>query len=467
MPKYYIILFAFVLIEGFFTLSLELLSIRQIIPFVGSGTEMVSVAISMVLMPLAFGYYYGGKRYRELLKKKTSAKLRKILINNIFLIVGISGVGFSYIVMWGYFNAISLISSNLILNLAIYLLFFLAIPTFLLGQTVPLITNYFKSEDMSKTTGKILFISTLGSFLGSIITVLFLMRYIGVSHTLIFIEMLLLLLAVLISKKGFERFKNLSISILLIIILIGLKVLSYKIFDISYENKYNTVSILSKDVNNTNVRVLRVNGSFSSKIRDTKKDKFFVYVNKINKILSYEKGRKILVIGAGGFTVGFTDNNNEYYYIDIDPDLKNIAEKKFLKSKLHKNQHFIATEIRQFLLQKDRKFDIIVVDAYSNRLTIPQSLVTVEFYAQLKKALNKDGYIITNIIADRHLNSAFAIRIDNTLRAVFDNVLRFPLREESWNIKKVEIANILYILRDKKDKKVYTDDLNTCVFDKF
>lgn len=459
-----LILFAIILIEGFFTLSMELLVIRQTIPFVGNGTEMVSIIISSVLMPLAFGYSYGGKRYSEMLEKHSKTKIRNILSKNIYIIVALTGVGFSYIVMALYFQYIPI--DNLMISLSIYLFFFLAIPTFLLGQTVPLISNYFSSKEMSRITGKILFLSTAGSFAGSVITVLISMRFIGVSNTLIVIEGLLLFLIFLISKNKLRSFIFIS---LIMSAIIGLKLLSDSAFNIEYENRYSTVSI-KEDANNR--KHLIVNNSFSS---ETNKDNtaFFPYVNTINNLLKDETNKRILVIGAGGFTVGLNDNNNEYVYVDIDSDLKKLVEDKFINTKIGKNKIFEDMEVRKYLNEGDNKFDIIVVDAYTNKISIPASLVTTEFYKQLKESLNTDGYIVSNVVIDVFLKTKFSKAMDNTIRQSFNSVVVLPVlntekdKFPSLSNDKPYLTNNIYIMRDTKEEKfIYTDDKNTCTFDR-
>jgi len=458
--------FIIILIEGFFTLSLELLVIRQVVPFVGNGTEMVSIIISSVLLPLSIGYYYGGKRYSTLFKKNNKTKIRNILTKNIYIIVTLSGIGFSYILMHFYFKNFPI--NNLMIALSVYLIFFLVFPTFLLGQTVPLISNYFSSKEMSKITGKILFISTAGSFAGSIITVLILMRFIGVSNTLLFIEALLLILVILISK---EKIKSIFLTLFIFTIIFVLKSISIQGFNIEYENKYNTVMIKTKGKRT----ILSINNSGSSSTENNNTH-FYKYINVINNILKNEKDKNILVIGAGGFTAGFNDLKNKYTYIDIDPDLKKISEEKFLKEKIKKNKKFIPTEIRAFLKNDKNKYDVIIVDAYSNIVSIPMSLVTREFYSELKDSLTENGYIISNIISDPYLISDFSRNMDNTFRTVFNTVVYFPLiniekdKLESIsklkNKEKLKLTNNIYILRDiNKSKKIYTDDKNSASFD--
>jgi len=454
------ILFFIILIEGFFTLSLELLVIRQTIPFVGNGTEMVSIIISSVLFPLSVGYYYGGKKYSSLFKKNNKVKIRNILIKNIFIITMLSGFGFSYIVMDFYFKYLNL--SSLMLSLSIYLFFFLAIPTYLLGQTVPLLSNYFSSEQMSKVTGKILFISTAGSFLGSIITVLILMRFIGVSSTLILIELLLLSLTILISKN---KIYPIFISSFIIIIIILFSSLGQKVYNIEYENTYNTVSVI--DSNET--RLLMINNSYSS-MTSKNNTVFWDYVNVINKIIKQNNistPKDILVIGAGGFTIGFNDTFNNYIYVDLDENLKDISENKFLKEKLKDNKTFYIGEIRKYLNESDKKYDLIIVDAYTNRNSIPFSLVTMEFYTQIKTKLKKDGVVISNIITDMFLNTKYARNMDLTIRKNFSKVIIIPLYDQNkLNLNKLNSINSLYILKDViEDKAIYTDDLNQVNFD--
>ena len=99
------LLFSIIFLEGYVVLAVELLCIRLLIPFVGSGTEVVSIIISSVLLPLAFGYQYAGnyivrQRDSEIKKgaSKKSISIRKILVKNLFVSLCILMVGLSYLV---------------------------------------------------------------------------------------------------------------------------------------------------------------------------------------------------------------------------------------------------------------------------------------------------------------------------------------------------------------------------------
>jgi hypothetical protein len=88
------VLFATIVLEGYVVLSSELLAIRQTIPFVGSGTDTISIIIAAVLMPLAFGYQSGG-RFKPGMHNGKYISIREKLIKNmvisqIILLFGIS-----------------------------------------------------------------------------------------------------------------------------------------------------------------------------------------------------------------------------------------------------------------------------------------------------------------------------------------------------------------------------------------
>ncbi|MGB0719517.1 MAG: hypothetical protein ACPGRX_03535, partial [Bdellovibrionales bacterium] len=98
MPKTLPVFFLFVIIvlEGYVVLSSELLAIRQSIPFVGSGTDTVSIIIAAVLMPLAFGYQAGGRFKPGFNENGKYHSIRRKLITNILISMVILLGGLSY-----------------------------------------------------------------------------------------------------------------------------------------------------------------------------------------------------------------------------------------------------------------------------------------------------------------------------------------------------------------------------------
>jgi spermidine synthase len=191
----------------------------------------------------------------------------------------------------------------------------------------------------------------------------------------------------------------------------------------------------------------------------------------LDTISENEKPKNILVIGAGAFTFGIKDHVNIYDFVDIDKDLKNISEKYILKQKLTKNKHFHPMEARAFLAANKNQYDLILLDAYTGDYTIPEHLVTRDFYLQVKRHLKKDGIVAANLIISPTFQSTFSRRIDSTFRSVFPFVSRIVVdgKYEPWTEDKNYVRNTIYIYRDNADdnlRAIYTDDKNTIFYDK-
>ena len=151
-------------LEGFVSVSLQMLMMRQLVPFIGSSVVVSSLVVGFFLASLALGYTVGGR-----VKENHIAKLIKNLtISSILL-----GIGISYPTMDISFTYLSELINNPLIETSIVLTVFLAPAVFLLGQTVPLLTNFYKSSRVSEIAGDSFAINTVGSVLGSIITALF------------------------------------------------------------------------------------------------------------------------------------------------------------------------------------------------------------------------------------------------------------------------------------------------------
>ena len=91
-----LILLFIVLLEGFVTISVEVLVIRQLIPFVGNNVIVTSLIIGVFLLFLAIGYWRGGQ-YRS--------GYRHILLTNFTKAAICLGIGLSYAFTHLFFQA--------------------------------------------------------------------------------------------------------------------------------------------------------------------------------------------------------------------------------------------------------------------------------------------------------------------------------------------------------------------------
>ena len=473
-------LFFVIFLEGYVVLSAELLAIRLAVPYIGSGTDTISIIIAAVLMPLAVGYYAGGnfQRYKALSGAMTVRRklLRNIFIAALFLLFGLSYLSVSY-----FFQALNQEGvTNRLINTALYAGIFLVTPVYLLAQTIPLVSHFFRKERLSFITGKMLFFSTLGSFMGAVFSTLVLMSFLGVHYTAVITIGCLTILYVMLSRKLFS--KNNAIMALILVAAIAMNSdYVMKLNDIVGNNQYNIIKV--KEMGRT--RLLSLNNNNSSAYTDTSDtedtmpflNKTHGYVNYINRnfidpIVGDPNVRKFLIIGAGGFTIGIDDSTNDYTYIDLDKSLKPISEEYFLKQKLGDNKKFEATPARSFLnnaINEGKKFDMIVIDVFLGDKTIPEHLVTQEFYASVRKALADDGIMLANFIIPADFSTAFSVKVDNTLRRVFPHLSRQIIKDfDAWNSSELFNSNVLYVFYNRKNDNLdyYSDNLNRAYYDR-
>lgn len=465
-------LFLIIFLEGYAVLSTELLAIRLLIPFTGNGTDTVSIIIAAVLMPLAFGYYAGGKFKTKRKNGRRAFTIRKKLILNLAVAAAILTPGLSYTFLnWAY-DAMYLYTGwqDRIWITTLYALLFLVYPIFLLGQTVPLISNYFSRQRLSIIAGRILFFSTMGSFMGAVFTTLILMNVIGVHYTVTMTLACMAYLAFVLSKKHLT-IPTIALSLCVLLSMALNSNAAMTKLNIVKNNRYHTMQIEEFDFNNS--RILILNHAYSSGIyRDNNEPLLgyfkFVEENFIDPLKWAGPKRDILIIGAGGFALGRTDTKNNYTFIDIDEDLKDISEELFLQEELSPNKYFEATPARAFLNQTRDRYDLIVLDVFQGPTQSPEHLVTKEFYQQVRKTLKTGGVMVGNYIASPTFSDTFSIRLDNTLRTVFPHINRQILRSFNGWDRKDDWTNVIYsyIHNPQAPKDIYTDNKNTSMFDK-
>ena len=477
--KQTLLLFTIIIIEGYVVLSTELLAIRQTIPYIGSGTDTVAVIIAAILMPLAFGYQSGG-RYKPRKFFGHYVSVRSKLIYNICIAATILFVGMSYLFMHSFFRfmTVDMKIGNVIIQAAIFCSIFLVTPTYLLGQTVPLVTHFFTKEHLPKITGHILFFSTLGSFMGATISTLVLMAVLGVHHTLTLNFVLLAILVIILQKKK----KSFPVFFMTLLAFLAMFINSDTVLGVIYpymrvNNQYN---IIQAGPTLDGRRSMSINRNNSSSYKDDGTKHPYINVAEeitINPILEANPSKDVLVIGSGGFTFGHQDRNNNYTYVDIDEDLKDVAEKYVLKEPIGENKKFVPKPARAFLHITNNKYDVIYLDAYLGRTSVPEHLITREFFMQVKDHLKENGVLMTNFIVTPNFNNKFSQTLDNTIRSVFPYVSRIAIGapEEGfeaynmWGENPDAPRNVAYLYRHKSDygePGIYTDNKNKVFYEK-
>lgn len=444
-----------IFLEGFVSISIEIFTMRQLIPIVGTSIIVTSLVIGIFLLFLAIGYWRGGLHQEN---------FTSVLRRNFIIAAGLMGIGISYpfityffILTERYFPI-----NNPLLTLSIYLVLIIAPIVYLIGQTIPLTMNLMDTKKRTaEIGGNTLFISTLGSFLGALLTSLLLIEVFGVAWT-IFINFSILIILILFFSKNKEWLPYTLLALVMGWLTYNLNVSFEKNHFLTTTNYANYNVIKNAEIEpGQKGKIFVSNNSLSSFITDS--NKTFPYAELIKRILFKDlalRDAHILVLGAGGFTLSAEKTyNNHFTYVDIDPKIKAIVEKHFLPKI---NGKFVAQDARFYLTKHLKQYDVIVSDVYNNALSIPTALLTSEYFVNIKNALKHDGLAIFNIIANPLLNDTYSKRVDSTIRSVFGNCLSIPIRYSN------NLTNIIYVCHPSKnshDKTIYTDNNNTADLD--
>lgn len=458
-------LLTLVCLLGFSSLSFELIILRQLINFVGSNALITAIIMTVILLFLSVGYYIGS--VISFAKHPIRKYSERLLILMLFAYTFSSSFYLIRIYLYGFYLAGIKQSLGLV---SVFSLLFLSTPSVFLGF-VTSVAGRFIHHFNPNYTGRFMAVDTLGSVLGSLGTTLVLMPFIGLANTILFLIGINIICFLLIVKPHRLKFHLFSlVAALALTYIYNNEKLMTGSETLIKDDAVSRVEIVPVDEENGEYlsKLMKLNGSFSSKI-SSKEDLNFEYINFINKTfienMPKSEPQEILVLGAGGFTIGLNDTFHHYTFLDIEKDLQKISEKHFLDAPLSENKEFIARDAYLFLLNDKKKYDLIVVDVYSAVKSIPMNFTTENFFKLVKAHLKENAIMIANIITSPNFKSKFSKRIDNTLRKALGNTLQRSILQ-TYNPYAKESVNIEYIYYNTySDDAVYTLNKNTSFYD--
>lgn len=389
-----------VFIEGYCSLGAEIIALRRLIPHVGSAIVVTAPTIGFFLLALALGYHSGSR---------VAVDFRAVVARNFTISAALLGAGLAGSSVDAIF-----IGAPALLAYLIFIASVLCPLAWLLGQTVPILTNLMQAERKGEAAGRALFWSTLGSFLGSVTLSLGMMQLFGVWSAVLAGSLLLLVGAVLVARPR-PATALLLAAIGAVAIYANLR--DSQRADTAYAD-YAVVEVAREGLETP--RAFSVNRQTASLLDRSKPPRYARYIEHMRRVLLHDLGfreREILVLGAGGFTLSHLEPENRYTYVDIDPAIRAIAEREFLRDAVR--GEFIVADARRYVVETTRRYDAIVVDVYSARTSIPGHLVTREFWRDTRRALKPGGVMLANLILDGRLASPYARNLLATVESTY------------------------------------------------
>ena len=123
----------------------------------------------------------------------------------------------------------------------------------------------------------------------------------------------------------------------------------------------------------------------------------------------------------------------------------------------------------------DKLYDLIVLDVFTNTMSIPMECTSRDFLLDVKARLKARGIVAANVIASPTLDDKFSKRYDATFASVFPSRSRQIIGAfDPWGTADTEgtesnYRNIIYMYfnnAQSDDKTIYTDAKNTYSLDR-
>lgn len=422
--KYYLYLTEF--FSGVSVMAVELGASRLLAPYFSSSQIVWTIIIGTIMIAMALGNIWGG---RSADKNPDPDRLYGRLLIAAVWIAAIPLVG-KYIIL-GISGVLVLTVSNNFLILAAFLacMAVFVFPLFLLGTVTPSLVKYTVESlsDSGKTVGTLGAFNTIGSIIGTFLPTFVTIPAVGTAVTFLIFSGILLVLALIyfISKRAKPVACTASVVLFAVCSVLGHSG-SFAFWEknLVYEGEsiYNYLQV--KDTDRS--VILSTNVLFGVQSIMMKEDAltgmYYDYAMLAPVMADVEPGAQILVLGMGTGT--FAKQCMRYFEdvqiegVEIDKKITELAERYF---ELPASVEVTTYDGRAYLQAVDKKYDVIMVDAYQD-ITIPFQMSSLEFFTMVREHLTEDGVMVVNMNMHSQEKGNINDYLADTIAAVFPRV---------------------------------------------
>ncbi len=433
MKKTY--LYITVFFSGMAALAVEMSASRLLGNVYGSSNLVWAVIIGMILIYLTLGYWLGGKLADRSPHPRT---FYRILIWASLMVGLVPMVSRPFLRLSA--NAFDQLQVPILAGVFAAVLVLFIVPVTLLGMVSPFALKLAlrDAKDAGRESGRISAISTLGSFIGTLLPVMVLTPLIGTYRTFLFFSTLLMLVAavgflVYVDFKSWLRHSWMPV-VLLLLWLFGARGADKATEGMVYETEsaYNYIQVLEVD----GYRYLRLNeGQGIHSVYHPTQLNYYgpwsqvlvaPFFNEAPRALDEVQSMAIVGLAAGTTARQATAVYGEDVEIDgfeIDPQIVEVGRTYFDMNE--PNLDVIVQDGRWGLAHSDKTYDIVSVDAYRPPY-IPWHMTTLEFFQIVHAHLADDGVLVINV-GRSPLDRTLVNDLSTTIRAVFPTVFVMDL----------------------------------------
>lgn len=393
--------------SGMSVMAVELGANRLLAPYFSSSQIVWTIIIGTIMIAMALGNVFGG---RSADKNPDPDRLyRRILIAAIW-IAAIPIFG-KYVILGISALMVITVSTNLLIWAALFsCLVIFVFPLFLLGTVTPSLIRF--SVDSLETSGSIAgklgAANTIGSIIGTFLPTFVTIPAVGTSVTFLIFSGVLLVLCILYfaSGKHPNPAKVAAIAAVFALLCVFGHNSSFAFWekDLTYEGEsvYNYLQV-KEDAQtvtlSTNV-LFGVQSVYEKSSRLT--GMYYDYAMAAPLMAcgtAPGRGRTADILILGNGTGTYATQCERYFEgmniegVEIDGKIMDLATKYFDEPEDVKVTEYDG---RAYLNAVDKKYDVIMVDAYRD-ITIPFQMSTAEFFSEVRDHLNDGGVMVVNM----------------------------------------------------------------------
>ncbi len=416
--------------SGMSIMAVELCASRLVAPVFGTSTYVWTNIIGVIMIALSAGYMVGGRLadrdgdLRLLLKLLTGACAWLLLLpfGGPPLLRALAGG------LTGLDSSFSYIFTGSLLGITALF----AAPVVVMGMTSPFLVRALSRQgEVGASAGRIFGISTIGSVLGTFLPVLIFIPRLGTGKTILVFAGLLLVVVALGYRRTGGALMGVAVAGSLLAPLPEARVTPGRVY--ASDSEYQYIEVYDRG----DMRFLTYNDALGFQTAISLSSPFtglyYDYYALLPKLLDHP-AQRALIIGLGGGVIanqyGFFHPGLQVDGVEIDPEVIEVARDYF---RLGATTRTYAQDGRIFAGRAGDRYDVVIVDAYTNQIYVPFHLATREFFAQVKGRLAEGGIVAMNVSAARD-DAPLIESICATLRTEFPHVYRMRIPGSHDNI---------------------------------
>ncbi len=400
----------------------EILGAKMLSPFLGTSHFVWTAQIAVTMVALACGYYAGGWLVDRTVKP--GRIYAAIILAGAYLALSIPFVDK---VAYGFLHFDLAVGSLL----ASAFLFF--IPLSLLAMVGPFFIRVLTSSmsGVGGNVGRLSAISTMGSFIGTVLIGYLLIPFLPNSTTMYLTSLVLMLLSTAYFLVWGKSGKSTAPTVLVLLIAGALGYSGLR------AGAWQSTSSIELFRSNSNFGLLQViqqkdgahryylNDYLTQNTYDTNLQQsisMFTYMLHDLARAYAPKTEDVLCIGMGIGIVpmSFAKEGVKVDVVEINPDVVPIAERFFNFDSSKLTLHL--QDGRYFVNRSTKQYDAIILDAFLGD-SCPSHLMTREAFAGMRRILKPEGVLVINTFADPDLKEDFfSASLYKTLTNTFTSV---------------------------------------------